>query len=79
MSEELISSQDLYRQYVPAVYRFAFYLCGDSDLAKDIISEWFIFVFAGKQVSLSLYIHAAVICWTGYGIIIKRRVSVTGL
>jgi RNA polymerase sigma-70 factor (ECF subfamily) len=32
----------LYRQYAPAVFRFAWGLCGDRSLAEDIVSETYV-------------------------------------
>lgn len=34
--------QDLYKTYVPDVYRFAYWLCGDAVDAEDITSETFL-------------------------------------
>ena len=34
--------QDLYKTYVPDVYRFAYWLCGDTVDAEDITSETFL-------------------------------------
>ena len=51
MKSDLISFHDLYKRYSQDVGRFAFWLCGDKDDAKDLASETFIRVWtAGKQV-----------------------------
>ena len=38
----MLSFQDLYESYATEVYRFAFWLAGDSSEAEDITSETFI-------------------------------------
>jgi RNA polymerase sigma-70 factor (ECF subfamily) len=38
----MISFHDLYQRYAPDVYRFAFYLSGDTAEAEDITSETFV-------------------------------------
>lgn len=32
----------IYQQYAPAVFRFAYGLCGDAHLAKDLVAETFV-------------------------------------
>ena len=32
----------IYQQYAPAVYRFAYGLCGDSHMANDLVAETFV-------------------------------------
>lgn len=41
MKRETTSFQELYRSYAGDVYRFSLWLCGDTDLARDITSETF--------------------------------------
>ncbi len=48
MKETVINFHSLYRRYSHDVYRFAFWLCGNADDAKDIVSETFIRVWTAK-------------------------------
>lgn len=48
MKETVSNFHSLYRRYAPDVYRFAFWLCGNADDAKDIVSETFIRVWTAK-------------------------------
>ncbi len=51
MKQELISFRTLYHRYADDVHRFAYWLCGDSDDAKDLASETFVRVWtAGKKI-----------------------------
>ena len=46
------SFHEIYLRYSQDVYRFAFWLCGDSDDAKDITSETFIRLWTAKEVRI---------------------------
>jgi len=48
MKETATNFHGLYQRYAPDVYRFAFWLCGNPDDAKDIVSETFIRVWTAK-------------------------------
>ena len=51
MKQDVISFHDLYRRYAGDVHRFAYWLCSDSDDAKDLASETFVRVWtAGKKI-----------------------------
>lgn len=41
--------QDLYKTYVPDVYRFAYWLCGDAVDAEDITSETFLRAWTHRE------------------------------
>lgn len=49
MNDSLISFQKIYRKYSKDVYKFAFYLSGNADDAKDICSECFIRIWTSKD------------------------------
>lgn len=49
MATESIAFTDLYRRYAQDVFRFAFWLCGDADDARDITSETFVRVWTSEQ------------------------------
>ncbi len=49
MNRSVISFQNIYQSYVQDVFKFAFWLCGDSDEAKDITSETFIRLWTVKN------------------------------
>lgn len=49
MSDQLTGFQELYQRYSEDVYRFAFWLCGDADDAKDITSETFVRVWTAPN------------------------------
>lgn len=49
MSKDVTSFGELYEQYAEDVYRFSFWLCGDSDDAKDITSETFVRVWTSES------------------------------
>ncbi len=49
MNRPVISFQNIYQRYAKDVYRFAFWLSGDSDEAKDITSETFIRLWTAKN------------------------------
>lgn len=49
MSKSVISFQNIYQSYAEDVFRFAFWLSGDSDEAKDITSETFIRLWTAKN------------------------------
>lgn len=49
MSDQLTGFQELYQRYSDDVYRFAFWLCGDADDAKDITSETFVRVWTAQN------------------------------
>lgn len=40
---------DIYRRYAPDVNRFAYWLCGNADEAKDLTSETFIRLWTAKS------------------------------
>jgi len=48
MKETATNFHGLYQRYATDVYRFAFWLCGNSDDAKDIVSETFIRMWTTK-------------------------------
>lgn len=48
MKQSVTSFQNIYRRYAPDVYRFAYWLCADPDLAKDLTSETFIRLWTTK-------------------------------
>lgn len=45
MGKDVTSFEELYERYAKDVYRFAFWLCGSEDDAKDITSETFVRVW----------------------------------
>jgi RNA polymerase sigma-70 factor (ECF subfamily) len=45
MNQDTVSFHQLYNHYVKDVYRFSYWLTGDSDEAKDITSETFVRVW----------------------------------
>ena len=45
MSQSVTTFEDLYEKHAKDVYRFAYWLCGDEDDAKDITSETFVRVW----------------------------------
>lgn len=45
MAQDVTTFEALYRQYHADVHRFAYWLCGDADDAKDIASETFVRVW----------------------------------
>lgn len=45
----MASIEELYRRYAQDVYRFAFWLCGNSHDAEDIASETFVRAWAGAD------------------------------
>jgi RNA polymerase sigma-70 factor (ECF subfamily) len=45
----MTSIEELYRRYAQDVYRFAFWLCGNSHDAEDIVSETFVRAWAGAD------------------------------
>ena len=49
MNKDATSFQELYHRYAGDVYRFSFWLCGDSDDAKDITSETFVRVWTSEK------------------------------
>ena len=49
MNKPVIGFQNIYRSYAKDVFRFAFWLSGDSDEAKDITSETFIRLWTTKN------------------------------
>ena len=49
MNRSETNFQNIYRSYAQDVYKFAFWLCGDSDDAKDIASETFIRMWTAKN------------------------------
>ncbi len=49
MSDQLTGFQELYQRYSDDVFRFAFWLCGDVDDAKDITSETFVRVWTAPN------------------------------
>ena len=49
MNRSVISFQNIFQSYVQDVFNFAFWLCGDSDEAKDITSETFIRLWTVKN------------------------------
>ncbi len=49
MNESVISFNNIYQRYAQDVYRFSFWLCGNSDEAKDITSETFIRLWTAKN------------------------------
>src|SRR5579862_6504074 len=48
--EKASTFSDLYCRHAPEVYRFALYLSGDPELAKDIVSETFLRVWDSTVV-----------------------------
>ncbi len=49
MNVSEISFHNIYQRYAQEVYRFSFWLCGNSDQAKDITSETFIRLWTTKN------------------------------
>jgi len=49
MKSSIISFQDIYKKYANDVFRFAFYLCGNQDDAKDITSETFVRLWTSRN------------------------------
>ena len=49
MSNDVISFEELYERYANDVYRFAYWLCGNPDDAKDITSETFVRVWTSEN------------------------------
>jgi len=49
MSDKSTDFEDLYAKYAGDVYRFSFWLCGDTALAKDITSETFVRVWTSDS------------------------------
>jgi RNA polymerase sigma-70 factor (ECF subfamily) len=49
MDKDITTFNELYAQYARDVYRFAFWLCGDQEDAKDITSETFVRVWASES------------------------------
>lgn len=49
MSQDVVTFEELYEKYANDVYRFAFWLCGDADDAKDITSETFVRVWTSEN------------------------------
>jgi RNA polymerase sigma factor (sigma-70 family) len=45
----MLSFQDLYESYAPEVYRFAFWLAGDTSEAEDITSETFVRAWVNRS------------------------------
>jgi RNA polymerase sigma-70 factor (ECF subfamily) len=45
----MASIEELYRRYAQDIYRFAFWLCGNSHDAEDIASETFVRAWAGAD------------------------------
>src|SRR5262245_4928775 len=62
----------LYIRYAPHVFRFAFYLSGDRDLAEDITSETFVRAWTAPEP-----IRAATV--KGYLFTIARNLYLQGL
>lgn len=40
---------DIYQRYAPAVFRFAYGLCGDAHLARDLVAETFVRAMLSSQ------------------------------
>ncbi len=49
MSQDVTTFEQLYERYANDVYRFAYWLCGDPDDAKDITSETFVRVWTSEN------------------------------
>lgn len=49
MNKSVINFQNIYQSYANDVFRFAFWLSGDADEAKDITSESFIRLWTAKN------------------------------
>jgi RNA polymerase sigma-70 factor, ECF subfamily len=49
MSQDVTTFEQLYERYANDVYRFAYWLCGDADDAKDITSETFVRVWTSEN------------------------------
>ncbi len=49
MKEKTLTFHRLYERYAKDVHRFAYWLCGDRDEAKDITSETFVRVWTAKR------------------------------
>ena len=49
MEQTVTGFSDLYRRYAPEVQRFAYWLCGNAEDARDITSETFLRVWASDQ------------------------------
>ena len=49
MNDRMVGFSELYRRYAADVYRFAFWLSGDGDVANDIVSETFVKVWLSKK------------------------------
>ena len=55
MKDKTVTFHELYKRYANDVYRFAYWLCGDKDEAKDITSETFVRLWtANKKTRLLL-------------------------
>lgn len=49
MSQDVVTFEELYERYADDLYRFAYWLCGDADDAKDITSETFVRVWTSEN------------------------------
>ncbi len=49
MSQDVVTFEELYERYANDVFRFAYWLCGDADDAKDITSETFVRVWTSEN------------------------------
>lgn len=58
MEPEPTSFSELYRRHAQDVFRFAFWLCGDADDARDITSETFVRVWTSEQPIRELSVKA---------------------
>lgn len=48
MDTKVTIFHDIYRRYAPDVNRFAYWLCGNADEAKDLTAETFIRLWTAK-------------------------------
>ena len=58
MEPDPTSFTDLYRRYAQDVFRFAFWLSGNADDAKDIVAETFVRVWTSEQPIRELSVKA---------------------
>ncbi len=49
MSQDVTTFEELYERYANDVYRFAYWLCGNPDDAKDITSETFVRLWTSEN------------------------------
>jgi len=58
MEQNVTSFNEIYERYSPDVYRFAYWLCGNADDAKDITSETFVRIWTSETETKSETVKA---------------------